>query len=118
MAQRLAVAPTRILYTVRSHTAHLRPEDGDVNPRLPRLEPCPDYGANRMASFSNCGYAAIISSLPADFGAPSRTTYTSRPLTHTNGAEWGNSRSGLCGHRSLRARYPLGVVINRPWVWP
>ena len=27
MAQRLAVAPTRILYSIRSHTAHLRPED-------------------------------------------------------------------------------------------
>src|SRR6516162_290774 len=63
-----------------------------------------------MASFSNCGYAAIISSLPADFGAPSRTTYTSRPLTHTNGAEWGNSRSGLCGHdpfvRGIRLAWP------------
>jgi hypothetical protein len=47
-----------------------------------------------MASFSNCGYAAIISSLPADFGAPSWTTYSLRSLTHTNGAEWGNSRSG------------------------
>src|SRR6516225_4490079 len=86
-AQRLAVAPTRILYTVRSHTDHLRPEDCDVNPRLPRLEPCPDYGANRMASFSNCGCAAIIGSLPADFGAPSWTTYSPRSLTHTNGAE-------------------------------
>ena len=49
--------------------------------------------ANRMASFSNCGYAAIISTLPADFGAPSWITYTSRSLTHTNGAEWDNSRS-------------------------
>jgi hypothetical protein len=27
MAQRLAVAPTRILYTVCSHSDHLRPED-------------------------------------------------------------------------------------------
>ena len=51
--------------------------------------------ANRMASFSNCGYAAIISTLPADFGAPSWITYTSRSLTHTNGAEWDNSRSGV-----------------------
>ena len=23
-------------------------------------------------------------------------------------------RRGLCRHRSLRARYPLGVVVNRP----
>lgn len=44
MAQRLAVAPTRILCTVRSHTAPLRPGDGDVNLRLPRLEACPDHG--------------------------------------------------------------------------
>src|SRR5690348_16162851 len=48
-----------------------------------------------MASFSNCGYAAIISSLPADFGAPIWTTYFPRSLTHTNGAEWDNSRSGV-----------------------
>jgi dihydrofolate reductase len=27
-------------------------------------------------------------------------------------------RRGLCRHRSLRARYPLGVVVNRLWVWP
>ena len=36
---------------------------------------------------SNYGYAAIISSLPADFGSPSWTTYSPRSLTHTNGAE-------------------------------
>src|SRR5215472_375754 len=51
--------------------------------------------ANRIASFSNCGYAAIISSLPADFGAPNWTTYSPKSLTHTNGAEWDNSRSGV-----------------------
>src|SRR5215813_9728856 len=59
-----------------------------------------------MASYSNCGYAAIISSLPADFGAPNWTTYSPRSLTHTNSAEWDNSRSGASAVDCARPRRP------------
>jgi hypothetical protein len=38
MAQRLTVAPITIPYTVRSHTARLRLEDRDVNPRPPHQD--------------------------------------------------------------------------------